>query len=185
MKFSPMEIAGVTLVEPDVYRDARGFLLESYHQKKYHKADLNAVFIQDNHSMSGRATLRGLHMQVERPQVKLVRVLRGTIWDVAVDVRRGSPTFGQHVCAELSDENWLQFYLPTGLLHGFVVLSEEAEIEYKCSAFYDPASELCVRWNDPDLAIPWPVESPRLSPRDAEAPSLSDVMDRLPRWQAD
>ena len=184
MKFTPTQIAGLTLVEPDIHRDGRGFLLECYQQQKYHEAGLDAVFVQDNHSKSGPNTLRGLHMQIELPQVKLVRVLRGRIWDVAVDVRRGSPTFGQHVAAELSAESQLQFYIPVGLLHGFLVLSEEAEVEYKCSGFYDSASELSVRWNDPDLAIPWPEESPVLSKKDSGAPSLSDVMERLPRWPA-
>ena len=179
MKFVSTEIEGVVLVEPDIHRDERGFFLETYHQSRYHEAGLEAVFVQDNHSKSTHGTLRGLHMQVERAQTKLVRAIAGRIWDVAVDVRTGSSTFGRYVGAELSAENHKQLYIPTGMLHGFVVLSEEAEVEYKCSDFYDPASEVSVAWNDPEVAIQWPIDAPTLSERDAQAPPLSDVMDRL------
>jgi dTDP-4-dehydrorhamnose 3,5-epimerase len=173
------EIEGVTLIEPDIHRDERGFFLESYHQARYHEAGLGAVFVQDNHSKSAHGTLRGLHMQVERAQIKLVRVIAGRIWDVAVDVRTNSSTFGRYVSAELSAENQKQLYISTGMLHGFVVLSEEAEVEYKCSDFYDPSSEVSVLWNDPEVAIAWPIDAPTLSERDAKAPPLSDIMDRL------
>jgi dTDP-4-dehydrorhamnose 3,5-epimerase len=173
------EIEGVILIEPDVHRDERGFFLETYHQARYHEAGLDAVFVQDNHSKSARGTLRGLHMQVEHAQTKLVRAISGCIWDVAVDVRTNSPTFGRYVGAELSAENHKQLYIPCGMLHGFVVLSEEAEIEYKCSDFYDPASEVSVLWNDPEVAIQWPIDTPTLSERDAKALPLSDIMDRL------
>ena len=179
MKFVSTEIEGVILIEPDVHRDERGFFLESYHQARYHEAGLGAVFVQDNHSKSAHGTLRGLHMQVERAQTKLVRVIAGRIWDVAVDVRTNSSTFGRYVGAELSAENQKQLYISTGMLHGFVVLSEEAEVEYKCSDFYDPSSEVSVLWNDPEVAIAWPIDAPTLSERDAKAPPLSDIMDRL------
>lgn len=179
MKFVSTEIEGVILIEPDVYRDERGFFLETYHQARYHEAGLDAVFVQDNHSKSAHGTLRGLHMQVERAQTKLVRVIAGRIWDVAVDVRTNSSTFGRYVGAELSAENQKQLYISTGMLHGFVVLSEEAEVEYKCSDFYDPSSEVSVLWNDPEVAIAWPIDTPTLSERDAKALPLSDIMDRL------
>ena len=180
MKFVTTEIAGVTLVEPDVHRDPRGFFLETYHQARYHEAGLEAVFVQDNHSRSSHGTLRGLHIQVgEKAQTKLVRVVQGCIWDVAVDVRMGSPTFGRWVGVELSAENQTQFYIPAGLLHGFVVLSEEAEVEYKCSDFYHPESEVSVLWNDPEIGVEWPIEDPTLSERDQNALPLSEVKGRL------
>lgn len=179
MKFVSTEIEGVTLIEPDVHRDERGFFLETYHQARYHEAGLDAVFVQDNHSKSARGILRGLHMQVEHPQTKLVRAISGCIWDVAVDVRTNSSTFGRYVGVELSAENHKQLYIPSGMLHGFVVLSEEAEIEYKCSDFYHPSSEVSVLWNDPEVAIQWPIDTPTLSEKDAKALPLSDIMNRL------
>ncbi len=183
MKFFKQAISGVVLVEPDVHRDARGFFLESYHAQKYRDAGIDVNFVQDNHSLSRRDTLRGLHMQVRHPQAKLVRVLHGQIWDVAADVRRGSPTFGQHFGAELSAENHRQLYIAPGFAHGFVVTSDSAEIEYKCSDFYDPEGELSIAWNDAELAIPWPVENPVLSAKDQAAPRLAEAMDRLPEWE--
>jgi len=179
LKFVSTEIEGVTLIEPDVHRDERGFFLETYHQARYHEAGLDAVFVQDNHSKSARGILRGLHMQVEHPQTKLVRAISGCIWDVAVDVRTNSSTFGRYVGVELSAENHKQLYIPSGMLHGFVVLSEEAEIEYKCSDFYHPSSEVSVLWNDPEVAIQWPIDTPTLSEKDAKALPLSDIMNRL------
>ena len=180
MKFVSTEIAGLTLVEPDVHRDERGFFLETYHQARYQEAGLEAVFVQDNHSRSSQGTLRGLHIQVgAKAQTKLVRAVRGRIWDVAVDVRIGSPTFGRWVGAELSAENHTQFYIPAGMLHGFVVLSEEAEVEYKCSDFYHPESEVSVLWNDPEIGIDWPTQDPILSERDRNALPLSEVRSRL------
>ena len=185
MSFTPTKIEGVTLVEPTLHADDRGFFFESYHQRRYQEAGLDSYFVQDNHSKSGHATLRGLHTQIETPQTKLVRVIEGRVWDVAVDIRIGSPTFGQYVGAELSAENKKQLYIPSGMLHGFVVLSEEAQVEYKCSGFYDPASELTVRWDDSDLAIDWPLDSPVLSERDANASSFSEIIQRLPRPTAE
>ena len=183
MKVTPTAVPGVVLIEPVVHRDGRGLFFEGYHQDKYDKAGVTARFVQDNQSNSVRGTLRGLHMQVRRPQAKLVRVLRGEIYDVAVDVRVGSPTFGKWVAATLSAENFLQIFVPIGFAHGFLVTSETAEVEYKCSDFYDPGGELGLRWDDPDLAIPWPIKSPLLSPKDVANLSLKDAGDRLPRYQ--
>jgi len=182
VKFRKTEISGVVLVEPDMHRDERGFFLESYHQRKYADGGIDRLFVQDNHSCSAKGTLRGLHMQLARPQGKLVRAIRGSVWDVAVDVRRGSPTFGRHVAVELSAESQLQLYLPPGLAHGFLVTSETAEFEYKCTDFYDPTSELAILWNDPELAIPWPILEPLLSAKDRDAPRLAEVMEQLPAY---
>jgi dTDP-4-dehydrorhamnose 3,5-epimerase len=179
LRFVRTEIPGVIVIEPAVHRDARGFFLETWHAEKYRAGGIDAVFVQDNHSLSARDTLRGLHAQHPRAQGKLVRVIAGEIWDVAVDVRRGSPTFGRHVGAVLSAENFRQLWVPPGLLHGFVVTDESAQVEYKCTAPYRPEDEFTVVWNDPELAIPWPVATPVLSPRDAAAPPLARVRDRL------
>jgi len=178
-RFVRTEIPGVLLIEPQVFRDPRGFFVETFHAEKYREGGVDAVFVQDNHSYSQRDTLRGLHAQHPRAQGKLVRVIEGEIWDVAVDARRGSPTFGRHVGALLSAENFRQLWVPPGLLHGFAVTSAVAQVEYKCSAFYRPEDEFSVAWNDPALAIPWPVSKPLLSARDAAAPPLSAVGHRL------
>jgi dTDP-4-dehydrorhamnose 3,5-epimerase len=175
-------LAGLRLIEPTVYRDARGFFLETYHQQRYAEAGIDATFVQDNYSRSGRDTVRGLHMQVTTPQAKLVRVIVGAIFDVAVDVRLGSPTFGRWFGVTLSSDNFTQLFVPAGFAHGFAVVSEFAEIEYKCSAFYDPADEIAVRYDDPGIGIEWPVRSPILSARDAAAPSLAELHDQLPRY---
>lgn len=183
MKILKQAIPGIIVIEPDIYRDTRGFFLESYHAKKYGQAGIEENFVQDNHSFSRQGTLRGLHMQLRHPQAKLVRVIRGRIWDVAVDVRRGSPTFRRHFGIELSGENCRQLYIAEGLAHGFVVTSPEAEIEYKCGDFYDPDDELSIAWNDAELDIPWPIKAPTLSKKDQAALSLSEVMMRLPEWK--
>ncbi len=175
MNFTRTEIPGVILVEPVVHRDDRGFFFESYQAERYKAGGVDVDFVQDNQSHSCRDTLRGLHSQAAKPQDKLVRVLAGEIYDVAVDVRRGSPTFGQYVGATLSAENYRQLFIPKGFVHGFVVTSETAEVEYKCSDYYDPSGELSVAWNDPQVAIPWPIDAPLLSPKDAEAPLLADI----------
>ena len=180
MKFLPTFIPEVILIEPDVHKDARGFFLESYHQRKYAEAGIPGPFLQDNHSHSLKGTLRGLHAQAKRPQGKLVRALLGEMFDVAVDVRRGSPTFGKWVGEVLSWENFRQLYIPPGFVHGFCVLSERVDVEYKCTDFYAPGDEMTVAWNDPEIGIAWPVESPILSAKDAAAPRLRDVLDRLP-----
>ena len=179
MNFRPTPLAGVILVEPDVHSDARGFFLESFHAVKYAAAGITGPFVQDNHSKSGQGTLRGLHAQWRKPQGKLVRTLAGEIFDVAVDVRLGSPTFGRWFGARLSHENHHQLWVPAGFIHGFCVLSETAEVEYKCTDLYDPGGELGVRWDDPEIGIDWPVAQPILSAKDAAAPLLAEVRDKL------
>jgi dTDP-4-dehydrorhamnose 3,5-epimerase len=180
VKFQTTDLPGVILVEPDVHRDERGFFLESYQAARYRENGIAVDFVQDNHSASIKGTLRGLHIQLPpRAQAKLIRVLDGEIFDVAVDARIGSPTWGRHVSARLSSENHHQLFVPTGFLHGFVVLSERAEVEYKCSQLYAPECELAVRWDDPALGVPWPVEEPLLSPRDRAAPTLEEVRERM------
>ena len=162
-----------------MYRDPRGFFLETYHAKSIARRD-SGPFVQDNHSRSLKGTLRGLHLQVQRPQGKLVRVIEGEIFDVAVDVRRGSPTFGKWMGITLSAENFRQCYLPPGFAHGYAVVSEIAQVEYKCTDLYDPKSELGIAWNDPAIGIAWPVSDPLLSDRDKGNQALSAVMERLP-----
>jgi len=184
LKFLPTEIPAVILVEPQVFRDDRGFFVETWHQRKWAEGGLPTGFVQDNHSRSARGTLRGLHsQQAPHAQGKLVRAIEGEVWDVAVDVRRGSPSFGRHVAVTLSADNFRQLWVPPGFLHGFCVLSDCAQVEYKCTAFYAPADELGVVWNDPDLAIPWPVREPVISEKDRRAPRLREVMERLPRYE--
>ena len=180
MRFVPAAIPGVLVIEPDVYRDPRGFFLETYHADKYQTAGIPRVFVQDNHSRSVAGTIRGLHLQLRHPQGKLIRVVEGEIFDVAVDVRPGSPTFGQWVGVTLTAENFKQCYVPPGFAHGFAVVSPVAQVEYKCTDVYDPEGELGISWNDPSLAIAWPVELPFLSARDTNHPRLADVMERLP-----
>lgn len=172
---------GVKVIQPSVYRDARGFFLETYHEQRYRAAGIDVTFVQDNFSRSSRHTIRGLHMQVRAAQAKLVRVVAGAVFDVAVDARPDSPTFGRWFGVELSAENFTQLFIPAGFAHGFAVTSEVAEIEYKCSAFYDPADEVAIRYDDPAIGIAWPVTSPVLSARDAAAASLADVRDRVRR----
>jgi len=179
LRFVETAIPGVVLVEPQVYRDDRGFLLETFSVEKYRAGGIDAVFVQDNHSHSKRGTLRGLHAQNPNAQGKLLRVVAGEIFDVVVEARRGSPIYGHFVTAVLSADNFKQIYVPPGLLHGFVVTSESAQVEYKCTAYYRPDAEFSVAWNDPDLAIPWPVDDPILSPKDVAAPRLRDVQNRL------
>jgi dTDP-4-dehydrorhamnose 3,5-epimerase len=207
MKVLPTALPEVVLIEPQVHRDSRGFFLETYHAVRYAKAGIPPTFVQDNHSRSSRGVLRGLHTQRTRPQGKLMRVIEGEIWDVAVDIRRGSHrfgrhvgerlssenfrqlyippgfAFGRHVGERLSSENFRQLYIPPGFAHGFVVLSEQAEVEYKCTEFYEPGDEFAIRWDDPELAIPWPVESPELSEKDRRAPTLAEVLETLPRYE--
>lgn len=180
MRLIPTALEGVAIIEPDVYRDARGFFLESYHAAKYRAAGIDAVFVQDNHSRSVRGTLRGLHAQLRRPQGKLLRVVSGEIWDVAVDLRRGSPSFGRHAAVTLSADDFRQLWVPPGCFHGFCVLSDAAEVEYKVTEPYDPADEVGIVWDDPDLAIPWPISEPILSAKDRALPRLAEVLARLP-----
>jgi dTDP-4-dehydrorhamnose 3,5-epimerase len=175
-------LAGVLIVEPDVHSDPRGFFFETYHSEKYAAYGIVGPFVQDNHSRSAGGTLRGLHLQLRRPQGKLVRVIEGEVYDVAVDVRRGSPTFARWVAVTLSADNFRQCYIPPGFAHGFCVVSPIAQIEYKCTDLYDPQGELGIAWNDPALAIPWPVQDPLLSVRDQHQPTLAEVSDRLPAF---
>jgi dTDP-4-dehydrorhamnose 3,5-epimerase len=178
-RFLATELPGVILVEPRIHRDGRGFFLESYHAAKYREGGIDENFVQDNHSYSVRGTLRGLHGQSPHPQGKLVRVIEGEIFDVVVDVRRGSPAYGRVLTLVLTSGSHRQIYVPPGLVHGFVVTSDVAQVEYKCTDFYHPECEFSVAWNDPALDIPWPVASPTLSAKDAAAPPLADVQDRL------
>jgi dTDP-4-dehydrorhamnose 3,5-epimerase len=179
VKVSKTTLPGVLIFEPTVFQDARGFFLETYNARRYAEAGLDATFVQDNHSRSRRNTLRGLHFQVTRPQGKLVRVVEGAIWDVAVDIRPDSPTFGQHVGVELTASNFRQIYVPPGYAHGFCVTSDVAQVEYKCTEFYDAADERGIAWDDPQLAIPWPVETPILSERDRRHPTLEEFVREL------
>jgi len=175
------ELPEVLEIEARAFGDERGWFLESWHEGRYREAGVSENFVQDNVSMSRRHVLRGLHLQHPGGQGKLVGVLLGEVWDVAVDVRRGSPSFGKWVARTLSESNRAQLYIPPGFAHGFVVLSERAIFAYKCTAAYDPAAELSVRWDDPDLAVAWPVPSPLVSERDASAPLLRAIPpSRLP-----
>lgn len=182
MEFLTTDLPGVLLIQPRVFKDDRGFFLETWHQGRWSEAGHDVSFVQDNHSQSREGTLRGLHCQLQQPQGKLVRCVRGAIFDVAVDIRVGSPRFGKWAAFELTEDNFRQVYIPEGFAHGFLVLSDVAEVEYKCTDFYHPASELSILWKDPDLAIPWPRQNPVLSEKDRQAPRLKDVMGRLPLY---
>ena len=161
------------IIEPKVFGDERGFFLETFQAERYtSEAGITLPFVQDNHSRSSKSVLRGLHFQKTKPQGKLVRVVRGQVYDVAVDIRKGSPTYGQWEGLILSEENKTQLWVPPGFAHGFVVLSDTADFEYKCTDYYDPSDEGSILWNDPDLDISWPVESPVLSNKDANASRL-------------
>ncbi len=175
MNVTATEIEGVFLIEPKVHSDARGLFFESYVRKNYADHGIDAEFVQDNHSVSRKGALRGLHFQENPGQAKLVRVGRGEVFDVAVDVRKGSPTFGRWVGARLSESNHLQMYIPAGFAHGFCVLSESALFLYKCSDYYSPQRERGVLWNDPDIGIEWPIADPILSEKDKTLPRLKDL----------
>ena len=185
MRVVPSAIPDVLIVEPDVHTDGRGFFLEAYHAERYHQHGIAGLFVQDNHSRSLGGTLRGLHLQLRHPQGKLIRAIEGEIFDVAVDVRRGSPTFGRWVGVALSAENFKQVYVPPGFAHGFAVVTATAQVEYKTTDVYDPASEIGIAWNDPALGISWPVTTPILSARDGRHPALAAVMDKLPVYSTD
>ncbi len=175
MKVSKTKLEGVLLIEPTVYEDERGFFFESYNFRRYAEHGIRTNFVQDNHSRSVKNTLRGLHYQINPGQDKLVRVIVGEVFDVAVDIRFGSPTFGQWVGYYLSAKNKLQMYIPVGFAHGFCVVSEVAEFEYKCSDYYSPQDERGIMWNDPDLGIDWPVKNPILSPKDRQNIPFRDI----------
>jgi dTDP-4-dehydrorhamnose 3,5-epimerase len=185
MNVVPTELPGVVIIEPRAFRDDRGHFFESYNAAKYREAGLPDRFAQDNVSFSKAGVLRGLHYQLPNAQGKLVSALRGSVFDVAVDIRRGSPTFGRWVGVVLSDENLRQLYIPEGFAHGFAVMSECAVFHYKCTAPYDPRSEGSIIWDDPEIGIDWPTRDVLLSPKDAAAPRLADVApDRLFRYEA-
>ncbi|MEE8524071.1 MAG: dTDP-4-dehydrorhamnose 3,5-epimerase [Thermoanaerobaculia bacterium] len=178
-KFHHVAIPGLVLVEPIVRPDDRGFFLEVHHRHKYAEGGIDVDFVQDNHSQSKRDTLRGLHTQVKHPQGKLLRTIEGAIFDVAVDVRRGSPTRGKWYGTELSAENFRQLYVPAGFLHGFCVVSDRAQVEYKVTDVYHSGDDLTVAWDDPELAVEWPVEEPFLSPGDEKGFRVEEVRDQL------
>ncbi len=171
-------IDGVVIIEPKVFGDERGFFLETFQAERYKElAGIDLPFVQDNHSRSGKNLLRGLHFQKTKPQGKLVRVVRGEVFDVAVDIRQGSPTYGQWAGVILSEENKRQFWVPPGLAHGFVVLSEVADFEYKCTDYYDPTDEGCLMWNDPTVGIEWPEGiEPILSAKDQSGLALGELL---------
>jgi dTDP-4-dehydrorhamnose 3,5-epimerase len=176
VKVTPLDVLPeVLLVEPRVFGDDRGFFMELFHARRYADAGIPGPFVQDNYSRSARGILRGLHFQEPQAQGKLVQVLAGAVYDVAVDVRKGSPTFGKWVAVELSSDNRRQLWIPPGFAHGFCVLSESADFHYKCTTLYSPETERSVLWSDPDLAIPWPAREPVLSAKDARAPRLQDA----------
>jgi dTDP-4-dehydrorhamnose 3,5-epimerase len=184
VKATPLELSEVILLEPRVFADDRGWFEECWSEARYAGAGVPGPFVQDNLSWSRRGVLRGLHFQHPNGQAKLVTVLQGEVWDVAVDVRAGSPTFGRHVAAVLSGENHRQLYIPAGFAHGFCVTSDAALFHYKVSAPYDPRSERGVRWDDPALALPWPVTQPIVSPKDAALPALDAIARTdLPSWR--
>ena len=166
MQFLPTELPGVVIIEPKVFEDERGFFMESFHRQKFAAAGIDVEFVQDNHSRSRAGVLRGLHYQFAHPQGKLVRAVRGSIFDVAVDLRRSSPTFGRWHGCELTEANRRQMYIPPGFAHGFCVTSDVAEVLYKCTELYHPADERTLLWNDPVLGIDWPVASPVVSAKD-------------------
>ena len=182
MRIVATELPGVVIIEPVVHRDGRGFFLETFRADRYRAHGIAGPFVQDNHSRSMARTLRGLHLQVQCPQGKLIRVVEGEVFDVAVDVRRGSPTFGRWAAITLSADNFRQCYVPPGFAHGFCVLSAVAQLEYKCTDLYDPTGEIGIAWNDPAIGIDWPVTDPILSPRDRRHLTLAELGDKLPVW---
>lgn len=186
MKVLDTALPGVKIIEPQVFRDARGFFMETWQQARYTAHGLPGCFVQDNVSLSRCGTVRGLHFQNPHAQGKLVYVLQGEVFDVAVDIRRGSPTFGRWEGVVLSADNRRQFYIPAGYAHGFCVVSESALVVYKCTDFYVPQAERGIRWDDPDLGIAWPVRTPLLSPKDAGYPRLKEVpLEWLPLYSSE
>jgi dTDP-4-dehydrorhamnose 3,5-epimerase len=183
VKAIPTELPGVIIIEPRVFSDARGFFFESYNAPRYAEAGITVTFVQDNHSSSAKNTIRGLHYQLRRPQAKLMRVIRGSVLDVAVDIRRGSPTFGRWVGVELSAENKRQLFVPAGFGHGFCATSDVAELEYKCSDVYVADDQHGVLWSDPTIGIKWPVREPILSDADRAYCALIADRDDLPVYR--
>jgi len=177
MKATPTAIPDVILLEPKVFGDNRGFFFESFNQKQFEEVIGQKVqFVQDNHSRSSKGVLRGLHYQIKHPQGKLVRVVRGAVFDAAVDIRQSSPTFGHWVGTELNEENYRQLWIPVGFAHGFFVLSDSADFLYKTTDYYDPDFERCIAWDDPEININWPIESmPQVSEKDKQGTSFSNA----------
>ena len=175
MKVTETAIPGVLVVEPVVHRDARGFFLETWREKDYRAAGISGPFVQDNHSRSSVGTLRGLHAQLTRPQGKLVRVIEGEIFDVAVDIRPQSPTFRRWVGERLNADDFRQLWVPPGFAHGFCVLTETAQVVYKCTEYYDRDDEITISWRDPEVGVVWPIADPLVSAKDREAPPLRDL----------
>jgi dTDP-4-dehydrorhamnose 3,5-epimerase len=184
MRISPSTIPEVLLIEPDVYADDRGFLVQSFSQKDFAELGLPTSFVLDNHSHSVSGVVRGLHFQLRNPQGKLVTTITGEIFDVAVDIRVGSPTFGKWSATKLNADKPTYLWIPPGFAHGFAVLSDFADVMYKCTAPYDPDDQWGVRWDDPTIGIPWPIATPRLSVPDQTRPPLSELLDTLPRFAA-
>ena len=185
MKITPTRLPEVLLIEPDVFGDARGFFMESWHRRRFAGAGLDVDFVQDNHSRSGAGVLRGLHYQLQQPQGKLVRVVAGEVFDVAVDIRRGSPRFGQWTGEVLSEDNFRMLYVPPGFAHGFCVLSERADFLYKCTDYYNPGDEYGIAWDDPAIGIEWPGGPFTLSDKDRANKPLADMAAHLPRYGED
>ena len=179
MKIIETSLPGVILLEPKRHGDSRGFFLETYRENAFKEAGINGPFVQDNHSRSKRGILRGLHYQLTQPQGKLVRVASGAVFDVALDVRNGSPTFGQWFGATLDEDNMRMMYIPPGFAHGFLVLSEIADFIYKCTDYYHPHSEQGILWNDPDLGVKWPITDVQLSEKDVNNPILKEQPEEL------
>jgi dTDP-4-dehydrorhamnose 3,5-epimerase len=173
------KLEGLVLLEPVVHGDERGFLVETFSAREWKEAGVDAEFVQDNHSRSSAGILRGLHFQSDPGQAKLVRCVRGLIWDVAVDLRRNSPTYGQWEAHELDDVHHRQLFVPVGFAHGFCVLSELGDVHYKVSSYYDPETEAGIAWNDPAIGIEWPLADPQVSERDAKAPALAEIAGEL------
>lgn len=179
------DLPGMMIFEPRVFRDERGLFMETYQEQRYRALGIDAHFVQDNFSRSHRHVLRGLHYQRQYPQGKFVQVLKGEVYDVAVDIRSGSPTFGGWAAAILSGDNARQMYIPPGYAHGFCVLSDKADFIYKCSDYYHPEDECGIVWNDPTIGIEWPIQEPLLSPKDAEFPKLNELSEaELPKFHA-
>lgn len=184
MNVHKAELDGVVVIEPDVFNDQRGYFFETYNQNRYQEIGIKSNFVQDNLSFSKKGTLRGLHYQHPHDQAKLVQVIQGEVFDVVVDIRRESPTFGKWIGQYLSDENKKQIFVPEGFAHGFCVLSDTALFHYKCSDFYAPGCEGGILWSDPDVAVDWPLDSPIVSEKDAKLPCLKDIVeDLLPSYK--
>lgn len=179
LKFISTSFQEVIIIEPEVFSDSRGFLMETFHQRKYAESGINCQFVQDNYSHSKKGILRGLHYQLRHPQAKLIHVISGEIFDVAVDIRKGSPTFGKWFGTYLSSENRRQIYIPEGFAHGFCVLSESADVMYKCTDFYVPGDDFGILWSDPTIGIKWPLNNPILSLRDSGHPNLTEINNDL------